>query len=681
LKAWADLVLRRRRLVVAVWAAALLVALPIASRLSDELSGGGYEVPGSESDRARSVIVDDFDGGERLQSLYVVSLGAPGQSPPRGWTERVEVALRTQPQLAAVGPAWVTAEGRTAVVPFAVTGSLDDAERMLPGLRDRLAGIPDAVITGQAAIFDASTQIAADDLTRAERISFPVTLAILLIAFLSVVAAGIPILLGLVSLIVTFGCLFLVAQLLETSVFATNTAILLGLGLSIDYSLFIVSRYRERRLAGVEVEEALRTTLATTGRAIAFSGLTVAVSLACLVVVGVPIFTSMALAATVAALVAGLGALSLLPALLHMLGPRLDRLMLRRAYQAAARARFWHWLAAAVLRHRVVLTVGVVAVLILAAIPIVGLRIGFPSTETLLPNVQSSPVAAAAARIDSAFGIGTTAPLEIVTPEPSRAVAAVAAADPGVRAVLATRRGEDGWAEIIAAGRAEDNSAAARDTLARLRAELHTRFPGTLVGGRTGEGEDLAARVSERFPLVILATSLVTLVLLLLAFRSIVIPLKAVLTNLLTVGATLGLLTVFFQWFEGADDIAHFVPLFLFAILFGLSMDYEVLLLSRIRDEHLAGAANEDAITNGLVKSARPITLAALIMVTVFAASATSGLEPFRQLGVGMSLAVLIDATLVRCLLIPAAMALLGRWNWWLPRRLAALFERGEAVA
>jgi uncharacterized membrane protein YdfJ with MMPL/SSD domain len=681
LRAWANLVLRRRRLVVAIWAVALLVALATSSRLSDELSGGGYEVPGSESERVRAVIVDDFDGGERLQSLYVVSIGTPGQMPPAGSTRRVEAALRADPEVRAVGPARVAAGRRTALVPFAVAGSLDDAERMLPDLRDRLSGIPGTVITGQAAIFDASTQIAAEDLTRAEQISFPVTLAILLIAFLSVVAAGLPILLGLVSLLVTFGCLFVVAQVLETSVFATNTAILLGLGLSIDYSLFIVSRYRERRLAGAEIGEALQTTLATTGRAITFSGLTVAVSLASLVLVGVPIFTSMAVAATVAALVASLAALSLLPALLQMLGPRLDRLMLRRAYRAAARARFWHWLADAVLRHRGVITIGVVAILVLAAVPAIGLRIGFPSTETLLPDSDSSSVAAAAARIDGAFGSGTATPLEIVTPESPRAVVTVVAADPGIRAVLATRRGSGGWSQILAAGRAEDNSAAARDTLARLRSELHPRFPGTLVGGRTAEGEDLASRVSERFPLVILATSLVTLVLLFLAFRSIVVPLKAVFTNLLTVGATLGLLTVIFQWLGGADDIAHFVPLFLFAVLFGLSMDYEVFLLSRIRDEHLAGGTNEEAIAGGLVKSARPITLAALIMVTVFAASATSGLEPFRQLGVGMSLAVLIDATLVRCLLIPAAMALLGDWNWWLPRRLAGFFARGGTTA
>jgi len=676
--AWTEFVLRRRRFVIATWAVALLFAFPTASRLSDELSGGGYRVAGSESALARDVITREFDQGRHLQLLYIVSLGS--DSPPPSWSRRVEAGLRADERVASVGPAQLSPTGDTQLIPFAVLGSLDDAERALPDLRSRLSAGPPAAITGKAAVFDASTQIAAEDLTRAERFSFPITLAILLIAFLSVVAAGIPVLLGLITLIATFGCLFLVAQLMETSVFVTNTAILLGLGLSIDYSLFIVSRYRERRLDGDGVEVALRAAMATTGRAISFSGVTVAISLVSLVLVGVPIFTSMAIAATVAAALAALAALSLLPALLQLLGPRLDRLMLRRTYQAAARASFWRWLAASVLRHRVAIAVGVVAILIVAAIPITSLRIGFPSTRTLVPNDTSS-VASASARIESAFGAGTAAPFEIVSPHPPRAVAAFVAADPGVRTVFGARRGRGGWAEIIAAGSAEDNSSPARATLSRLRGGLHERFPGTLVGGQTGEGEDLAGRVSERFPIVIFATSLVTLVLLFISFRSIVVPLKAVATNLLTVGATLGLLTVLFEWLGGSDDIAHFVPLFLFAVLFGLSMDYEIFLLSCIRDEHLGGAASDMAISRGLVRSARPITLAALIMVTVFAASAVSDLETFRQLGIGMSLAVLIDATLVRCLLIPAVMALLGERNWWLPARLANFLVRRRATA
>jgi RND superfamily putative drug exporter len=678
-KAWAAIVLRRPWLIVGVWAVLLLISFPTASRLSDRLSGGGYEVPGSDSEHANDLIVENFEHGVRSQLLFVVSLTRPGKSPVPGWSRRVETILRGVKDVVRVGPVQVSPTGDTVVVPFGVAGSFDAVQRDLPDLRERLARVPDAVVTGQAAVFDASTEVAAKDLTRAERVSFPVTLAILLVAFLTVVAAGIPILLGFIAFIVTFGCLFVVAELMETSVFVTNTAILLGLGLSIDYSLFVITHYRERRLGGETVQDALRRTMSTTGRAIAFSGVTVAISLASLVLVGVPIFTSMALAATLAALVAVAASLSLLPALLTLLDSRLDRLMLRRAFRVAERARFWRWLAAAVLRHRIGITVGVATALVVAAIPITGLRIGFPSTETLLPNTDSSPVAAAAARIESSFGVGTATPFEIIAQGPVRPLAAAVASEPGIRTVSATRRGREGWSEVFAAGRAEDNSAAARETLSRLRARLRKRLPGALVTGQTAEGEDLAARVSQRFPLVILATSLVTLLLLFVAFRSIVVPLKAVATNLLTVGATLGLMTLIFQDLGSADDIAHFVPLFLFAVLFGLSMDYEVFLISRIRDEHRAGASNDEAIAAGLIKSARPITLAALIMVTVFAASAMSELEPFRQFGVGMSLAVLIDATLVRCLLIPAAMALLGERNWWLPRRLAGIFARAAA--
>jgi uncharacterized membrane protein YdfJ with MMPL/SSD domain len=681
----ARAVLRRRRLVVGLWVVAILAAMPLAGRLSDELSGGGYEVPGSDSERARTVLERKVLGSDEAQELFVVVPAeldgrAVGPIALRGRAADAAAALRGESRVRAVGAPRISPNGRTALLPFVIVGSFDEVMRAVDDLRDQVGRVEGAEITGQAAVFDANAEIASEDLAKAESISLPITLAILVVAFLSVVAALLPIGLALVALSITFAALLGVTQVVETSVFVTNSALLIGLGLSIDYSLFVVSRYREEHARSGSVEGAVEVAMRTAGRAVLFSGLTVAISLASLLVVGVELFTSMAIGATLAALVAALTALTLLPALLAMLGPRVDRLSLRRAVRAAGRGTLWQRLAALVLRRRVASAVVSGVLLLALAAPLLDLNIGFPSTATRLP-ADDNPIAAATKRVERDFGGGALFPFEVLTrANPSR-VAAIPEADPGIERVLPPVRGRDGWTRIVAVGGSGDNTPASRATLDRLRATLDVRFPGTLVGGQTAEGEDLADRIGDRFPLVVLAAAMLTFVLLFAAFRSLVVPLKAVVTNLLTVGATLGMLTLIFQWVGTSDSIAFFVPLFLFAVLFGLSMDYEVFLISRIRDEYLAGASNDDSVARGLIRSGRPITLAAIVMITVFAASAVSSLEPFQQFGVGMSLAVLIDATLARCLLVPAAMALLGSRNWWAPRFLSGTRPPQRAVS
>jgi RND superfamily putative drug exporter len=665
---------------VAASAVAVLAAAPAALRLPDELSSGGFDVPGSESQHAKHVIDHEL-GSTRTQELFVVVPREGGRL--RSRAARAARAIRGDRHVRGVAAPTVSRNGRTALVPFQVAGRLGDAEHALPGLRERLRGVGGAEITGKAAILDTMTDNATDDLSRTERLTFPITMAVLSVAFLSLVAAGLPLLLAVVSLTITLAALLGLTQLIETNVFVTNTASVFGLGLSIDYSLFMVSRYREQRAeqGDDDAQALLEATMRTAGRAIAFSGVTVGISLGSLLVIGVDVFTSMAVAAALSSLIAALTALTLLPAVLAMLGPRIDRLSISPARRAAERARLWRQVARFVLRVRVAAVVGVALVLLVMAAPTLDLDIAYPGPSELLPDPGAGGVATATHRLARDFGSGALAPVEVVTRDSPERVRRTLAADPGVRSALPPAKGRHGWYHLRAIGRDEDNTGGARETVSRLRETLSTRFPGTLVGGQTAEGEDVSDRIVGRFPLVILWTAVLTFVVLFVAFRSLVVPAKAVATNMLAVGASLGLVTAIFQWAGGSDSITHFVPPLLFATLFGLSMDYEVFLISRIREAHLAGASGDESVARGLVRSARPITLGAIVMATVFGASATSEIDAFKQLGIGSSLAVILDATLVRCLLVPAAMVLLGRRNWWAPRFLLRALPAPRAPA
>ena len=652
---------------VAAWALALLVALPVAGRVQDQAGNGGYDVPGSGSDRVRTTQARLFDR-EGSQISVVVPADPRQAEQLRQDTRAVSAALRRDDDVAAVGAPQVSSNGRSALIPVRVALDLEAAQRAVPAIdrRVRAAVGPGAKVVGQAAVFRASTDVAKSDLQRAESIALPVTLALLAVAFLSVVAAGVPIVLALVSLVVTMGLLWAAGQFVDTNAYVTNIAILLGLGLSIDYSLFLVTTVRRLKAAGATERAAIVRAVATTGRAILFSGLTVALSLASLLLVGVGLFSSMAIGATVSAVVATAVAITLCPAVLRLLGPRVERLTIERAARAARRATVWRRLAGLVLRRRVAVAASSAALLLVLCLPALDLTVGFPDTDSVLAG--SDQLAEATERTRRDFGEGSVAPLEVVTRSDAALVRSALAADPGVVATRPPVAGAEGWATVVALPRNRENTAAARATVERLRGALDGRFPETFVGGQTAQGVDLADRVADRFPLVVAVAAATSLILLLFAFRSILIPMKSVVTNLLTVGAGLGLLVVLFQWIGGADSIAHFVPLLLFAVLFGLSMDYEVFLLSRIRDAHLAGVDTDGAIATGMTETARPITLAALVMSTVFLAGAASQLPPFQQFGVGVTLVVLLDATVARCLLVPSVVALLGERNWWLPR-------------
>ncbi len=666
--AMARLTLRRPRLVIAVWVLALAAAVIPARSLQGRVANSGYDAPGSQSYEVSQLTAANFDHGQR-QLLYAVVRGRNVFT--RVWN--VVMHIRDRPDLAGVRLYAPHIGSRLAMLPFTVAGDIGAVQKRMPELLLSIRRVDSgAQLLGQAAIWHESTRIAQQDLSRGEALALPATLALLVVAFLSVVAAGVPIALALVALIVTFGALSLLTLVGDMSVYVTNTASVLGLGLAIDYSLFIVTRYRELVAETGDREAALYKTMTTTGYAIFFSGVTVALALSTLTVMGLGVFSSMALGASLATAIAALGALTLLPAILRLLGPRIDQLRLRPAARAARSGRLWQSIARAVLRRPVLILSSSVALLILCALPFYGTQLTSGNTTFHLP--PGDALRTLSDDTQRALGPGILNPVEIVTNGPPGVIARQVRAIHGIVKLSSPLSADHGWSGIIAQPSSPATTPAARRLVLELRAKL-VAPPGraVYVGGETAQGLDLIDRTQTRFPWMILVASILSFGLLLIAFRSIVIPLKAVVTNLLSVSATLGLVALIFDRIGGGDGIAWFVPPFLFAIVFGLSMDYEIFLISRVREEHLDGADNAQAVTRALIRNGRPITLAAAVMMVVFIALALGRLEMFRQLGVGMAIAVFLDATVVRCALVPSALVLLGERNWWLPRGLGWL--------
>ncbi len=678
-----EFIVGHPRQVLAAWLVVLVAAAIPASQLQNRVGNGGYEVPGSQSQRANELASSSFPAqkGQPLGAVFTSS--KPDVVRLRARAQALASMLAHKRGIESVGSLYVSARHRMVVQTFYLSGGLASAQKAVPSLQGwvhRVAG-RDVALVGEAATWHESTLLAKRDLSRAERLTIPITLVILLVAFLSVGAALVPVGLAVIVLVIAFAGLGLLSYLIDMSVYVTNTAQLLGLGLSIDYSLFIVTRYRESRRHGLEVEDALRHTLRTTGRAILISGVTVTLGLASVAVLGVEVFTSMALGASFAAALAALGALTLVPAVLRILGGRIDRFALKPAVRASQRGTLWQRIGSAVTRRRWLVLVGTTLLLVVCALPLLGNRLMFAGVDGLLPASDAQRQASDAVMRE--FGSGVIAPIVVMarTAQAERIEGTVLGVH-GVVNAAPPEAGRHGWSRIFVVPKAAAGSRAADETVRRLRRAVAPEVSrGTAyVGGEAALGVDLIARVRERFMVMVGVAALLAFVLLLVTLRSLVVPLKAVLTNLLSVAATLGLVSLIFERLGGDPGLAWFVPPFLFAVVFGISMDYEIFLLSRVREEYERQRGREQtgvppndlAVTRALERSGRSITLAALLIMLVFLTSADASQEIFRQLGVGMALAVFLDATVVRCGLVPAALAVLGERNWWLPRQLAA---------
>lgn len=667
----AGFALRHPRAIIVAWVAAAIVGAVLGLGLADRVTNGGYEVAGSESAKADAVAAETF--GERSEGkAFVVFSGAPvGALMRDGRAARLAVA--GSPGVAGAGRPVPAPDGSVALLPVKLEGNLGAAQNHAADLQEALGemefGSAHAELIGQAAVYNRYRIHSKDDLTKAALISLPITAVILVVAFLSVTAALIPLVLALACLGVVFGGLFLLTFGLDLNVFVEDIVLVLGLGLSIDFSLFLVTRVRESlaRRPG-DVEAAVVEALSTAGRAVMISGVTVSASLAGLLLVGVSFFSSMAIGAIGAVLVAVLAALTLAPALIVVLGDRLESLRVRPAASVARGASFWKGLADLVVRRRVAVATLVGGALIVLSIPAPNVSIGF-RTFSALPH--DDPVRQASEQAADAFGPGAATPMFVVTHGDGPRLARVVGRQPGVKEVLRVQREAGGWSKVDAILADPPDQSAAERTVERTREAL-SRGPGsatTWVGGPSAEAVDFSARLDQRTPLVVLVTLLLEIAILTVLLRAPVIALKAALTTLLSVTATIGIVTLVF----GTDgQIGFFVPVMLFTIVFGLSTDYEVFLLSRIRENYMRGESNVDSLRSAMVTNARAITLAGLTMAVVFFAFATSSLPSFTQIGFGVGIAILIDVTLVRGLLVPATVALLGDANWWWPRRAKA---------
>ena len=722
---------RRRWVVLGAWLLILVAAAPFAARQTEHLTSGGFTVPGSGSDAVDRALAG-FEGAQR-ESLAVVVAQRPDGSPAsvRAAIDRADAAAARLSLVELSDRAEAAAKrdaGRSpiTVAVLDVAGDRDQTADLATHLREAVGAGEGPVdgaetyLVGQQALWAGMQDLSKEDLAAAETTGFPIVMLILLGVFGSLAAAALPLALGFVSVLITGAAIFFLSQAMEMSVFTTNVASMIGIGVAVDYSLFVLARYREEVRAGASPEAARRAAMRTSGLAVAFSGLTVMISVAGLFLVDSTTIRSMALGAIVVVAVSILAALTFLPVVMRVMGRRaytrgraalviglLGRKLRRRRESTtpgAPSGAFWQRWTDRVTRRPVLAAVMSAGILLLLAIPALSLEFGDGALRQF-PKADDTRVGAELAGRE--MGAGATGPTQVVaafekgtagSPENRAAVADYRAALRSDAEVVDVARGvasDDGRAALISVTpRHDPESPEARGLVDRLRdgadrGEGLARVANVEVGGATAGVEDfrdLVAGSMWKIALFVLAFSYLVLFFLL---RSVLLPLKAVLMNLLSVGAAYGVLVMVFQygWFDGITGyeslgyINTMTPPLLLAIVFGLSMDYEVFLLSRIRERYDATGDTKTAVAQGLARSAATISSAALIMVAVFAVFAGTGVPSIQEIGLGLAVAIALDATLVRLVLVPATMEIMGKWNWWLPGSIARVMPEARFEA
>jgi len=688
--------LRFRRSLLAVWLV-LLIAGGIASTRLSPLLSNGFGVPGTDSSRAATVLQQHFGDRGDGEYLLVFATRRSVDPPLRAQLQATIARAVLRIPSAHAGP--VRSAGRH-VLYDTVVSQLDLAQAATHTARLRRAlRLPGGVhgyVTGQAAIQHDLDPVFSSDLRHGEfAIAIPAALAVLLLVLGLSAIVTLPLLFASATIAATLGLVFAVAHAVVMATYVTNFVELIGLALAIDYSLIVVYRFREELEHDDAVEEAVVRTMTTAGRSVVFSGATVTLGLALLLFIPVPFVRSLGIGGFLIPLVSVAAATTLLPALLSLYGRRGSaRIPLSRRRRDGPG--FWHWLARSIMRRPLLFLAGGSALLLLAAAPAFALRLtpgsadGVPRT---LPSVHGFDL------LRGALGAGALSPTQVVidsgrpggagTTAVREAIARLTIrlnADPEVAALRPLIEPTRRYEEIAVIGRHEYGRQQAQHFVARLRTAIvpQSRFPrGTrvLAGGGAPQGVDFLQRSYRAFPWLVLAVLALTYPLLLRAFRSLLLPLKAVLLNLLSVSASYGMLVVFFRWGLGArtfdlyrvDQIEGWIPIFLFALLFGLSMDYEVFLVTRMRESWDAGLDNTHAVADGLERTGRIVTAAAIIMVAAFSGFVDGRIAGLQEFGLGLAVAIFVDATIVRAVLVPSLMAVLGRWNWWLPTRVARL--------
>lgn len=696
----------------------VVAAALVGGGVAKHLSNGGFDDPASAAARGGQLLHDRFATGDANLVLLARAPGSVDAAAARRDGTALTQRLTAQPGLTRVTSYWTTpvpalrsTDGREALVLAHVNGDDDTAMKTVERLRPAFTGASGSLavrVGGQYAVFhDVNTRIRSD-LARAEMIVFPITFVLLVLVFGGLVAAALPLAVGGLSVLGTFLALRVVAMLTPVSIFSLNLTTGLGLGLAIDYSLFIITRYREELHAGADVETAVGIAVRTAGRTVVFSAVTVALALAALLVFPLYFLRSFAYAGIAVVVLAALGSVVLLPAMLGALGHRIDRLRLWRPRTRGDGQGFWHRLALAVMRRPVPVVTAVLAILFTLGAPFLSARFGLVD-DRVLPKAASSHVVAQEMR--TAFDARSTDALQVVLPAATTAqrpaIASYAALLSKVRGVdhveAATGTYRDGHAAAVtgdlrrflpkdrtvgswlAVVPSVDPYSNAGKTLVHEVRAVPTSLATPLVTGAGADFVDTEHSLGAHLPIALALIAIATLVVLFLFTGSVVLPVKAVVMNLLSLSATFGAMVFVFQEGHLRSLLGGFIvtgrldtttPILMFCVAFGLSMDYEVFLLSRIKEQYAVTGDNTLAVATGLERTGRLISAAAILIAVVFTSFASSGITFIKLFGIGMALAVLVDATLVRGLLVPAFMRLAGRWNWWAPQPLRRLHDR-----
>ncbi|HYN93875.1 MAG TPA: MMPL family transporter [Pilimelia sp.] len=667
------------------------------------LTGSGFDDPSSESSRARERIEAQFGSPDvDVLVLYSSDTATVDDATFKARVTGVLGPLAARPEVASVTSVYdlppgdpraaslVARDRHATYAAIQLRAPDEDAKaEAYADLRPLLdaGGDVRTQAGGLVGFLQQTNEMTSGDIARAEAFAMPVLLLLLVFIFGGLVAAGMPLLIGILAILGAFVATRLLTMVTDVSVFAVNVITLLGLGMAIDYALFVVSRFREELAAGHAPPAAVARTMVTAGRTVMISGLTIALALASLLIFPQVFLRSMGLGGMAAVLVAMLASLTVLPALLAVLGHRVNALRVPlpwRRRDAAARDGGWARLARSVMRRPVLYAAGVAAVLLALATPALGMTWGGFDERVLPPGSEARVVSE---RIGADFAGGTVAPISVVvsgvTAERAGQFAQEIAALPGATgATVAGTRGDVARLAVSYGG--EPTGDVARDLVGEIRALPGPAGAQVLVGGRTATDLDLLDSLGERLPWMATIMALATFILLFLAFGSVVLPLKAVLMNLVSIGASFGVVVWGFQEghlaglmnFTATGFIEPTNPILMLALLFGLATDYEVFLLSRVREEWDRTGDNTLAVARGLQHTGRIITAAALLLIIVVAGFATGGTMFIKMIGVGMIVAIVVDATLVRALLVPATMRLLGRWNWWAPGPLGGVYRR-----
>lgn len=744
LERWGSQVHRWRWAIIAVWAAAIALAGIMSVRYSDVLSGGGWDIPDSDALKVKRVLAERFDGRTETSLILVHRDTRHAADDPAyedqlrqtiefiGKEQGVTDIYSLLNAADAVKPSMIGRDNHTTYAFVNMDIEEDFAINLMPDLQERLnryageSGVLSYLI-GASALWGDVAVYSQEGLAKAEAIVFPLVFLILMLVFRSLVATVTPIIVTVASVVAGLGLIYFTGSRMEISVFVTNSALMLGMGVGIDYSLFMVNRFRQELGRDPDVNRAMGVAMRTSGHTVLFSGITVIAAMTALFVVELPAVKAIAFGAVTVVVFTVLASLTLLPAVLVMLGERINKGRVRLPFASrrnAERSSFWRKLSGTIMKKPVLFLLVTAAIMGVFALPIGEMKLN-TNDVSILP--AGSPVRTGVELYEKAFASGdTTTATLIVSADQGAAMTspdmlaylaklqkdlAAAKGVNHVTSVLTFLRGvkpekaaaylsgdssqwPKGLAPIIDRYVSRDRSTAVVDITIgaegasaqsqRLVKEIReTIIPASsppaglsfVIGGETVQGMEMNQTIYDAIVPTLLIMLGLIYVILLITFRSLLLPLKAIVMNLISVGATFGIVTWVFgeghgiEWFGAAANgyISNFIPLLMLALLFGLSTDYEVFLVSRVKEHYDESGDNEESVEVGMEQTGPLITGAAFLMIAVFTGFAFSTMLPIQTLGFGMAVAIMLDASVVRLIIVPAAMKLLGRWNWWLP--------------